>query len=55
MACPFNRLLFDNKKKYCTCYMDGPCKHYAKSMKPVSKDHTFCDFIHKKCPEQGNL
>lgn len=40
VVCPYNGIVFVNRKgmNIHTCYnMDQPCKHYARSKKPVTK------------------
>lgn len=34
--------------------VDGPQKHHAQGKRPVAKDHTVCDSINIKRPEQAN-
>lgn len=43
------------QKKYQYIYIvDDLWKHYAKSKKPITKDHMLYDPIYFKCPGQAN-
>ena len=55
MVCPYNGLLFGNKKEW-HCIMDEPYKHYAKWKKPVTENHILHDSIniYVKYTEKAN-
>ena len=56
VVCPYNRVLFNNNKKWSidTCYnLDKPWKDYTKWKEPVTKDHIIYDSIYRKWPEQA--
>lgn len=48
---------FHNKKKWTanTCYVNGPCKHYVKLKKPITKGHVLYDANYMKNTEETNL